>query len=83
MQACLFNGGISACFPPRRLGVDVVNNLVTFAYLYIQASPESFRMFIPDTSLSRGLIKCCLYSKANIGPQGWLPQRPKNLKVSH
>jgi hypothetical protein len=32
MEACLFNRrDVSTCISPRRLGVDVVNNLVTFA----------------------------------------------------
>lgn len=46
IQGCLLKGG-NACFPPRSLGMDIVNDLVTCAVYRSQTLPKAPRMFIP------------------------------------
>lgn len=42
MQSYLFNGmgGVHTCFPTQKTGVDIVNNLVTFAIYRVRPHPN-------------------------------------------
>lgn len=46
MQEQLLDGGINAHFPPRKLGMDIVNDLVTLAICRARPHPN------PPESLS-------------------------------
>lgn len=57
MHVCLFKGtDVCTCVPPRRLGVDVVHNLVTFATLWSQTSLQFPRLL---STISQS-IECVL-----------------------